>query len=171
MVMRRITHAPAQRPRTADAISDVKELKKRYHYTAEGLMALDLGIHACQSLGHSYFGTEHYLLGLTHELASQRLPRVTKVLIGLSIDPSEVWDYTVESIGTGTYTHQKNGRDLSLTPGAELTTGYIATRANNRPIDSINILEGLVEAPANVGGLILENFGINSSLDIRKSAN
>lgn len=160
MKLRRITCAPASPPSKKEAVTNIAELRHRYKYTSEGSQAVILGIHACQSLGHLYFAPEHYLLGLTHERASERLPRATQALAKLAVDPVDIWNYTVDAIGTGAYTHNRNGRDLGVTPGGELTSRYIAVSAHGCDIDSLDILRGLISSPENVGNLVLKSFGI-----------
>lgn len=143
------------------SLANVGELRAAYCFTVEGEETINLGVHAAQSLGHSYFGSEHFLLGLTHELSAERMPRATRVLSSLAIDQADVWNTIVDIIGPGPSTHTLNDT-LPLTLRARTVANRMRKRRGTREFDSIDILVGILKTKGSVGQLTLEKHGLIS---------
>lgn len=99
---RRVIDMKSNTASTDARLRTVKDLMGAYPFgAAEVLPLVHLGHQSANQLGHNYFGSEHYLLGLTHPSAAKRVPRLAKVTTALAIEPALLRGRITEIIGPG----------------------------------------------------------------------
>lgn len=124
-------------------------------YTNRARQAVALGRQAATTLGHSYVGTEHLLLGVLDEGGNLAV----RVLEALDVAPEDV------RAELGAYVRAGEGSEpaTSLTPhlrrALELATGE-SVRLGHNYVGCEHLLLGLVAEPDGLAGSVLRQLGL-----------
>lgn len=154
-----------RKPRT------LKELKGAYPFSDQAIVALHLGHQAVGQFGHASFGSEHFLLGLTHRRSVDRIPQITPIISRLALSTDEIWAKTEQAIGHGS-SQRIDESELAITPSVVRCADSMEHEAGDaRRIDIVDMMTGLVNNRESVAAMILAVYGVNNVHDLRVQLN